>query len=251
MARPRTITDERLLTATAAVIERVGPGFTLAQVAREAGVAVGSVAQRFGSKAGLLRALTEQGRTQAVERMRTAADAAESAESAVRAALLAVFGELGAAGDSGVANHLAQLGTDLADPDLRGLLGLHYAALRQELSGLLRAAAGDGWCGPAPDVAARVLLSAVNGAALHWSLRPGDNAGSNRAGSNDTGSKDPGSNHTAANTAAANTAAANTAGANAAAANTAVASDDTAAGKGTLRVCLAETIDVIMKGWLP
>lgn len=204
VARPRTITDERLLTATAAVIERVGPGFTLAQVAGEAGVAVGSVAQRFGSKAGLLRALSEAGSVQAVERMRSAADAAESAESAVAAALLAVFAQLDAAGDSAagnsrVVNHLAQLGTDLADAELRGLLGLHYAALREELSRLLRAAARDGWSGPDPDVAARVLLAAVNGAALDWSLRSGD----------------------------------------------------TAAGRAVLSEWLAETIDVIMKGWLP
>lgn len=242
MARPRTITDERLLTATGAVIEQAGPGFTLAQVAREAGVAVGSVAQRFGSKAGLLRALMEQGRTRAVERMRTAADAADSAESAVRAALLAVFGGIEAAGESGAANHLAQLGTDLADPQLRGLLGLHYAALRQELSGLLRAAAtADEWCGPDPDVAARVLLSAVNGAALDWSLRPGD----------DTGSDDAGSDHTAAEN---HTAADHTASATPASENTASATGEAggeAGGKPVLRACLTEIIDVIMKGWLP
>ncbi|MCP2255113.1 transcriptional regulator, TetR family [Prauserella aidingensis] len=243
MARPRTITDERLLAATAAVIERTGPGFTLAQVAREAGVAVGSVAQRFGSKSGLLRALTEAGRVQAVERMRSAAEAADSPESAVRAALLAVFAGLDSGGDSGVTNHLAQLGTDLADPQLRGLLGLHYAALRQELSGLLRVAGtADEWRGPEPDVAARVLLSAVNGAALDWSLLPGggadsDDADSNGAGSNDAGSNGAGSNHAASSHPEA-------------VPPEAAATADTG-GRPALRDCLAETIDVIMKGWLP
>lgn len=57
MARPRSITDERLLAAAETVIGRCGPGFTLAQVAAEAGVAVGTAGQRFGSKAGLLQAL--------------------------------------------------------------------------------------------------------------------------------------------------------------------------------------------------
>lgn len=175
MARRRTISDERLLTATAAVIEQTGPGFTLAQVAREAGVAVGSVAQRFDSKAGLLRALTELGRTQAVERVRAAAAAAGDPESALREALLAVFAGLDTVADAAVANHLAQLGTDLADPDLRDLLGRHYAALREELAVLVRQVMAAGWCGPDPDVAARVLLAAVNGAALDWSL-PGGGA---------------------------------------------------------------------------
>ncbi|MBB3662814.1 MULTISPECIES: TetR/AcrR family transcriptional regulator [Prauserella salsuginis group] len=225
MARPRTITDERLLTAAAAVIEQAGPGFTLAQVAREAGVAVGSVAQRFGSKAGLLRALTELGRTQAVERMRGAAAEADSPAAAVRSALLAVFAGLDNGGDSGVANHLAQLGTDLADPELRGLLGLHYAALRGELTVLLRAVPDSGWRGPEPDVAARVLLSAVNGAALDWSLRADD-------ATNDTG---------LANDIADDTGPAN---------NT-TAANEAGPVRGTLRACLAETVDMIMKGWLP
>ncbi|WP_039739186.1 TetR family transcriptional regulator, partial [Saccharomonospora halophila] len=59
MGRPRRISAERLLEAAGAVIGRVGPGFTLAAVAEEAGVSVGSVAGRFGSRHGLLVALTE------------------------------------------------------------------------------------------------------------------------------------------------------------------------------------------------
>src|SRR3954463_12933808 len=59
MARPREITDERLLDAAAGRISRLGPGFTLADVAAEARVAVGTVAQRFGSKHGLLVAMTK------------------------------------------------------------------------------------------------------------------------------------------------------------------------------------------------
>ncbi|WP_253859423.1 TetR family transcriptional regulator [Prauserella alba] len=239
MARPRTITDERLLTATAAVIEQTGPGFTLAQVAKEAGVAVGSVAQRFGSKAGLLRALTELGRTQAVERMREAAAEADSPEVAVRAALVAAFagldrgGESGAGG-SGAVNHLAQLGTDLADPELRGLLRLHYAALRDELTVLLRMAASEQWCGPVPAVAARVLLSAINGAALDWSLRAEDPAGANdETTTNDTTSAD----HAASN--------------DTVSARETVPANGTVPARDTLRACLAETVDVIMKGWLP
>ncbi|MFD1052024.1 TetR/AcrR family transcriptional regulator, partial [Kibdelosporangium lantanae] len=42
MARPKTITDERLLTALAQAISEVGPGFTVADVAARAGVSVGT-----------------------------------------------------------------------------------------------------------------------------------------------------------------------------------------------------------------
>ncbi|MFC4005329.1 TetR/AcrR family transcriptional regulator [Prauserella oleivorans] len=170
MARPRTISDERLLAATGVVIGRFGPGFTLAQVAEEAGVAVGSVAQRFGSKAGLLRALTQAGRRDVVARLRSVAVSAADPRAALRDALVAVYSEIGDAATA--ANHLGQLGMDIADPELRGLLGEHYAAMEKELRGLVRAAAADGWNGPEPPVAARTLLVAVNGAALDWSIRP-------------------------------------------------------------------------------
>ncbi|MEU6644965.1 TetR/AcrR family transcriptional regulator [Saccharomonospora sp. NPDC046836] len=170
MARPRSISDERLLAALSVVIGRTGPGFTLAQVAEEAGVAVGSVAQRFGSKRGLLRALSEAGARQSVEQLRTVADAAATPRDGLRDALVAVYSGLGDAATA--ANHLGQLGVDIGDPVLRKLLGLQYAALQAELCELIRRATGPGWRGPAPERAARALLATVNGAAVDWSIRP-------------------------------------------------------------------------------
>ncbi|WP_199428983.1 TetR/AcrR family transcriptional regulator [Qaidamihabitans albus] len=176
MARPRSITDERLLAAAATVIGRCGPGFTLAQVAGEAGVAVGSVAQRFGSKRGLLCALSRAGTEGAVGRIREVARTAASPATGLRDALVGIYSGLGNATDATdattVANHLGQLGADLGDPELRGLLGEHYAALEREVGALVRALTGPGWRGPAPDRAARLLLALANGAALDWSVRP-------------------------------------------------------------------------------
>ena len=58
MARPRKHTDEAIIAAAGRVIGRSGPGFTLAEVAAEAGVAAGTLVHRFGSKHGLLVAMT-------------------------------------------------------------------------------------------------------------------------------------------------------------------------------------------------
>ncbi|RBM23731.1 TetR family transcriptional regulator [Prauserella sp. PE36] len=170
MARPRSISDERLLSATGAVISKVGPGFTLAQVAREAGVAVGSVAQRFGSKKGLLRALSKVGRVEVVTRMRDAAAAAPGPREALLDALVTVYAGLDDAATA--ANSLGQLAADLADEELRALLGEHYAAMEAELRGLVLRARDTGWRGPEPGLAARTLLATVNGAAIDWSIRP-------------------------------------------------------------------------------
>ncbi|MEU3625767.1 TetR family transcriptional regulator [Amycolatopsis coloradensis] len=169
MARPRTITDERLLKAAETVIGLVGPGFTLAQVAAEAGVAVGTVAQRFGSKTGLLRALSKLNTQSVVGRMRDCGELADSVEG-LRAAVVVIYEGMGSAETA--ANHLGQLGVDIGDPELRALLGEHFTAVEAELRRLVRLAARDLPGAPGVVRAARVLLGVANGASLDWSIRP-------------------------------------------------------------------------------
>ncbi|PRY45799.1 TetR/AcrR family transcriptional regulator [Umezawaea tangerina] len=168
MARPKTITDERLLDATMLVIGRRGPEFTLAEVAAEAGVSVGTIAQRFGSKSGLLQEVSRVTTRIAVTRMRDAAGATDDPVDGLRAALLTLFGEL--ADPEVAANSLAQLGVDLVDPSLRALLVEHFAAVEDELCVLVRAAALPS--APAPELAARVLAGLINGISMDWSIRP-------------------------------------------------------------------------------
>ncbi|MFG1640476.1 TetR/AcrR family transcriptional regulator [Amycolatopsis sp. NPDC049252] len=173
MARPRSITDERLLAAAETVIGRCGPGFTLAQVAAEAGVAVGTAGQRFGSKAGLLQALSRRATTRAVEQMRECADSAEFSDDPIvglRSAAVTVYASLGDAEEA--ANHLGQLGVDIGDPVLRSLLGEHYAAVEAELARLVGVAASELPHAPSVPRAARALLAVINGVSLDWSIRP-------------------------------------------------------------------------------
>jgi len=170
VARPRSITDERLLAAAETVIGRCGPGFTLAQVAAEAGVAVGTVGQRFGSKAGLLQALSRRATVRAVEQMRAYADAADDPVVGLRSAAVSVYAVLGDAEEA--ANHLGQLGVDIGDPGLRALLGEHYTAVETELRRLVRAAAPALPHAPSVPRAARALLAVINGVSIDWSIRP-------------------------------------------------------------------------------
>ncbi len=168
VARPKTITDERILTAAMVVIGRRGPEFTIADVAAEAGVSVGTIAQRFGSKSGLLQALSRQATRVAVERMRDAATAEPDPVDGLRAALITLFGEI--ADPEVAANSLAQLGIDLVDPGLRVLLVEHYRAVEDELHALVRLADLPG--APDPALAARVLAGLINGISMDWSIRP-------------------------------------------------------------------------------
>jgi AcrR family transcriptional regulator len=152
------------------VIGRVGPGFTLAQVAVEARVAVGTVARRFGSKSGLLQALSRLNTQQVTAAMRLAVESASDSLDGLRAAAVSVYGGIGDAASA--ANHLGQLGVDLGDPELRALLGEHYTAVEGELRRSVRAATAELPGAPGPVRAARTLTAVLNGAALDWSIRP-------------------------------------------------------------------------------
>jgi AcrR family transcriptional regulator len=76
MARPREISDERMLAAAGVVISRLGPAFTLADVAGEAKVAAGTLVNRFGSKHGLLVAMTKSAIEALRNEMRAVVEAA-------------------------------------------------------------------------------------------------------------------------------------------------------------------------------
>ncbi len=170
MARPRKVTDERLLAAAGTVIGRVGPGFTLADVAAEAQVSPGTLVHRFGSKHGLLLAMLRA----AIADARSVPDAgpADDPVAAVRDALVERYRPLD--DPASAANNLAQLAADLSDGRLRAGMAEFYDAVRAGTRALLRRAVGAGALpgAPAVPVAARVLVAVADGAAIHWSTDP-------------------------------------------------------------------------------
>jgi AcrR family transcriptional regulator len=167
VARPRKISDDELLAATGRVIGRHGPGFTLAQVATEAGVAVGTVAGRFGSKQNLLLAMMTTGATAAAPRMRAAAHGLAPVAAIMAAAL--VIAE-GLDDPATTTNHLGQLGVDLADPALRSGFATLRTSVHEVLTDLFTAAALPG--APPPAQAARIIAALTHGALMDWSLNP-------------------------------------------------------------------------------
>jgi AcrR family transcriptional regulator len=168
MARPRKISDDALLAAAATALGRHGPRFTLAHVAEAAGVATATAAERVGSKHGLLMWMATTATAGVRAGARAAAAAAPDPVAAVRAA--AVVGVEGIDDPATTANHLAQLGADLADPELRAEVARMWAAHRDELERLLDAA--DLPAAPPPAVAARILAALVHGAQVHWAVGP-------------------------------------------------------------------------------
>jgi AcrR family transcriptional regulator len=147
MARPRTRTDAEVLDAALRAVSARGvAGLTLADVAREAGLAPSTLAERFGSKRALLLAAA-----------RHAASAARLPEGDAVDALVALAAGVGERG--AFAHHLALLELDATDPEFRAAAAAHAASLQAQLA----ARVGD-------EALARALYVAYNGSLVLWGL---------------------------------------------------------------------------------
>src|SRR5256885_6865137 len=170
MGRPRTTPDAAVLEASARVISRYGPkDFTLAQIAKEAGLAPATLIQRFGSKRGLLLALA-----------RTAAEGAGACFDAVRArfrsplrALSASFEEMARLAETPatLANSLAFLQIDLTDPEFRRWMLVNANATSKAIEDLLEDAIHSRELRKCDTAAvARLLQAAAHGSMVSWAV---------------------------------------------------------------------------------
>jgi AcrR family transcriptional regulator len=119
--RPRTVSDEHILVATHRAMSRLGPArLTLAEVAKEAGLSPATLVQRFGSKRGLLLALSAAG----LDGVEACFDALRASETSPLAALVAAATEMTRHTHTPeeMANHLAFLQIDISDPDFHRLI---------------------------------------------------------------------------------------------------------------------------------
>lgn len=140
MPRPRTISDEVVLDAVLALAHRVGPArVTFAAAAAETGLSAATLVQRFGTKRDLLLAADKRGIEQwvgALDRSTASSPLARLVEGLV----LAVDPD---ATPEQMANSVAMLQLDLADPDfhaetLRGARAFR-ARIARDLSAALAA----------------------------------------------------------------------------------------------------------------
>jgi AcrR family transcriptional regulator len=165
--RPRTHSDDALLDAAFRAVGAVGPArLTLADVAREAGVAPATLVQRFGSKRALLVAAASRSAARAGSVLPAAGDAPLDALVDGLVALTELSRDPAA-----FANQLALLQLDLADPELRALAVAHARGLRRAIRALLDAAVAAGELEPCDTAAlAEAVHAAFHGAQLDWAV---------------------------------------------------------------------------------
>jgi AcrR family transcriptional regulator len=169
--RPRKVSDEEVYAAAYRAMQRLGPGeLTLAEIAAEAGVTAGALAQRFGSKRALLLALSEGAASSAGELVRGLRATHRSPLGAVRAYAECMAGL--ASSPAALARNLAYLQIDLADPDFRAQLAAQGRATREALRELLDEAVAAGELARGTDTRALVgtVEVALNGALFTWAF---------------------------------------------------------------------------------
>jgi len=169
--RPRSASDEAIFEAMAAVVTASGPAqLTLAAVAGRVGLSAPALAQRFGSKQGLLAAFAAR---EAGAVAGTLAAARAGGTDPVQA-LVAVLAALPGAVTTrdGLANNLAFLQMDLTDPELRPHAVAHSRALRDGIAALVTDAIQAGLLAAdtIPETLAADLWAAYCGAMVTWAI---------------------------------------------------------------------------------
>lgn len=135
--RPRKVSDDEIVMAAHRAMSRLGPGeLTLADIAAEAGVTAGLLVQRFGSKRGLLLALTERFSGGTAEMFAELRKGHRSPLAALRG-YCDGMAHL-ASSPAALARNFAYLQIDLTDPDFRKHLSIQAKATREELYKLIK-----------------------------------------------------------------------------------------------------------------
>ena len=168
--RPRTVHDDQIFAAVAAVLSEQGPnGLTLASIAERVGLTAPALTQRFGSKRGLLVGFAAHSSGSTVEVFERARDRAPDAASAIVTALVDLVRPIESR--TMLANNLAMLHLDLVDPELGEHAAAQSRAVRSQLAALVEAGVRDGSLHDAePAVVADTLATTYNGALITWAL---------------------------------------------------------------------------------
>ena len=168
--RPRTVSDDAILAATARMIGRVGPvRLTLADVGSEVGLSPATLLQRFGSKRGLLRALVERSVDSVERSFRDRRAGAASALEAVMAAASDLAEHMRT--PEKLANHFAFFQIDLSDPEFHRLALEYSRRVRAGYRALLDEAVGAGEIDVCDTAAlASALQGVVAGSLLNWAI---------------------------------------------------------------------------------
>lgn len=173
MARPIETDDDALLDAAGRVLMKEGPtAFTLAKAANVAGVSAATLIKRFGSKERLFLRLSQRWVASLDPLLEEAAATYASPLERLRAVALHSYHDLD--NQDTASNQLAALAIDLQNDEMRGLLHVGWGHVRRHLARHAAAAVAAGELAgcPPPKQLARIIVGAMEGGCLLWSVHP-------------------------------------------------------------------------------
>lgn len=163
MPRRKSISDETILDRALPLLARAGPGgFTMADLAKEVGVATATLFQRFGDKQTLVGRVFARDNDRFVHWLESL-PAGHGADAVIRiyAEATKVFGD-----NPSLADHLLWLREDIRDPALNRLARDRFRLFRAVIVERLPPL-------PIPAERAADLLDAqYHGAVIQWALEP-------------------------------------------------------------------------------
>jgi AcrR family transcriptional regulator len=173
VVRPIETSDDALLDAADVVLMREGPSaFTLAKAADAAGVSAATLIKRFGSKDRLFLRLSQRWVAGLDPLLAEAAAAHASPLERLRAVALHNYHDLDHPDTA--SNQLAALAIDLQNDEMRGWLHVGWGHVQRHLAKHIAAAVATGelvGC-PPPQQFARIIVGAMEGGCLVWSVHP-------------------------------------------------------------------------------
>jgi AcrR family transcriptional regulator len=169
MPRPRSISDDAILDAVLDLAHRIGPArLTFAAVAAEVGLSAATLVQRFGTKRDLLLAADKRG----VDLWVGALDRSTAASPLARVVEGLVLAVEGVTTPERMANSVAMLQLDLADPDFHAETLRGARAVRARVERDLSAGLDAGELRAGTDVAtlATLVETTYHGAMIGWAI---------------------------------------------------------------------------------
>jgi AcrR family transcriptional regulator len=173
VARPIGTPDDALLDAADRVLMTEGPsGFTLAKAAAAAGVSAATYVKRFGSKERLFLRLSQRWAASLDGGLAEATRGVDSPLRRLRVVALYNYHDLDK--PLTASKQLAALAIDLQNDEMRGLLHVGWGHVRGHLERHAAAAiaAGELAGAPPPAQLARIVMAAMEGGCLAWSVHP-------------------------------------------------------------------------------
>jgi AcrR family transcriptional regulator len=169
MPRPRSMSDDAILDAVLGLAHRIGPArLTFAAVAAEVGLSAATLVQRFGTKRDLLLAADKRG----VDLWVGALDRSTAASPLARVVDGFVHAVEGVTTPERMANSVAMLQLDLADPDFHAETLRGARAVRARVERDLSAGLDAGELRAGTDVAtlATLVETTYHGAMIGWAI---------------------------------------------------------------------------------